>query len=43
MPVGDHVYKGTYTQGGASKPLEFVFKVVEGGIISSQASDHHKF
>jgi len=37
------VFKGTYTKDGAAQPLEFVFHVVEGGIISSQPSDKAKY
>ena len=43
LPVGDHVFKGTFTKAGQSQPLEFVFKVEEGGIISSQATEAHKY
>ena len=43
LPVGEHVFKGSYTQDGQAHPLEFVFHVEEGGIISSQADDKNKF
>lgn len=37
------MFKGTITQGGAAVPLEFLFKVEEGGIISSQPTEAHKY
>jgi hypothetical protein len=39
LSVGDHIFKGTFTHGEASEPLNFVFKVEEGGIISSQVGE----
>ena len=43
LHTGDHVFKGTYTHGGESKPLEFVFNVEEGGIISSDVNELQNF
>jgi hypothetical protein len=43
LPVGEHIFKGTFTKKGASAPLEFVFKVEEGNIISSHATEHFKY
>lgn len=43
LPVGDHVFKGTFTKDNAPQALEFVFHVVEGGIISSQPSEKAKY
>lgn len=44
LPVGQHVFKGALHQdGGAEQHLEFVFHVVEGGIISSPATEAVKY
>ena len=43
MPLGEHKFKGTFTQKGSSVPLEFVFTVVEGGIISSHSTEANKY
>jgi hypothetical protein len=43
LPLGEHKFKGTFTHKGNPAPLEFVFTVVEGGIISSHSTDAHKY
>lgn len=44
LPVGEHVFKGHVTQeDGEPKAVEFLFKVEEGGIISSQPTEAHKY
>jgi hypothetical protein len=44
LPVGEHVFKGHVTQeDGEQKAIEFLFKVEEGGIISSQPTEAHKY
>jgi hypothetical protein len=35
LPVGEHIFKGSYLKDGETQPLEFVFKVEDGGIIST--------
>lgn len=35
LPVGEHIFKGSYLMEGQTQPLEFVFKVEDGGIIST--------
>ncbi len=37
------MFKGTFTKDNVPQPLEFVFHVVEGGIISSQPSEKAKY
>lgn len=44
LTMGEHVFKGQVTQeGGEPIKIEFLFKVEEGGIISSQPTEAHKY
>ncbi len=43
LPVGQHVFKGALHLDGTQQPLEFVFHVEEGGIISSPATETVKY
>ena len=43
LPVGEHIFKGTIAAKGDNQPLDFVFVVEAGGIISSQATEAIKF
>lgn len=43
LPVGEYKFKGTTSKGTGSKPLDFIFTVEAGGIISSHPSDAIKY